>query len=344
LKLLYAGDALQAIGPAALIGGGALVALAGGMLFAAYEAGYFKDNLDSLGITVDDVKNKSIAQLAAEMNKLGNDYNTQVTSLQEYTSKTELAANGATLQAAALAATAKENDNFNTILAKSPALAQKFIDAATQAGISTSKWKAELADHSQKTRDANAAQQAYNELIDQGTAKVTAQNQALQQNIDMLSKAADAKIADSNAQYAQTDAVNSYYEAAVGAMGATKDTAAANETLGKALNAAESAILKAAEAHKKATGNAADYKAELEQVAGTLAPGSPLQVWLQQYIAGLHSTPSDVNTNMHLNENGVLGTLAQIRDQLNQIDGRVVTATVQIGSDITGGAAQLYAH
>lgn len=216
------------------------------------------------------------------------------------------AATGLVTMGKAMGDTSLSNDAFNKILDQSPALAQRFITAADNAGLSTSKWKKELQDHADQTRTSNAAQQAYNELVDQGTQKVTAQNIALQQNIDLLAKSANAKIADQQQQLAQTDAINAYTGAAVGAIAAGGQDAAANETLQKAMLGAESAILSAAAAHEKATGKAEDYKAELQQVAGTLNPGSPLAVWLNDYINTLNSTPADKSTTFHSNAGDII--------------------------------------
>jgi hypothetical protein len=50
------------------------------------------------------------------------------------------------------------------------------------------------------------------------------------------------------------------------------------------------------------------YKSKLEELAGTLAPGSPLRAQLDAYIAQLEAIPTDIHTNVRVTRTGDLLT------------------------------------
>lgn len=148
--------------------------------------------------------------------------------------------------------------------------------------------------------------------------------QAAEEQAAALTQLADATLAafNSELQYENaldqveessrevTDATNAH-AAAVRAGGEGSAAAvAAEEALGDALRGARGDYLSvAAAAVKKAEDEAAAsgstlnaqqktaiYRAELQNLAASLAPGSPLRAHLDQYIASLNSIPSTVNT------------------------------------------------
>lgn len=192
---------------------------------------------------------------------------------------------------------------FDKLLASDPSQAQRFIDALDQAGIKTGAYKDKLDKvttaeaqgkdatdrHAKSVADAGGAYQGT-------TTKIDEQIKKLDERTQTMDAANNAGLRVQTAALNLNDALTAQYDAFILSVQAGGQSATANEDLARQTIATKQAILEDAQAvreqvaaHYGGVAGSIAYKQELERLAGTMAPDSPLR----QYIEGLIN---DANT------------------------------------------------
>lgn len=312
-----------------------LAAVGAGLLAVTYAITDSGKSLDDYKITVAELKTESLPQLAQRLGDLETYFRGTNTESQQYAESGGAAALKAVRDQAAAADRAKEaHKEFLDTLGKSPEFAQKFIDAATKAGIKTADWKAELANHVQKTQEAQAAQELYNQKIDGVTTAITEQNIQLQKNIDLTKKQVDAALGSAQSDLRSADAMKALSDAGWVVAVTSGQDADANQRLQQATLDAIGATEAQIEAHRKAGESTELAKIQLEHLRDTLDPGSPLRAQLDAYIDQLNSVPATKGTQVYVSgtveANQALETL---RNNLEYMTGQPWPVIVQVTSE-----------
>ena len=222
--------------------------------------------------------------------------------------------------------------------------AEKLIDRAEAAGVAADK-VAELREITEGKRQTDitgrANQEQYNAELGVGadsaddmadstaglTEKLKAQKEAIEGVID-----ATLAQFDSNLGYRKS--IDETEGSLAGLLETQKEHGTNSEEYRDALMDAEGALLsqagaavKLAEDQARANGETLDaqakarvYRAELANLAASLAPGSPLRTQIEGYIADLDSIPAEVSTRLLADAGGSFGTLQQFLTYLDAIN------------------------
>lgn len=206
-------------------------------------------------------------------------------------------------------------------------VAQQFVDALAAEGEEVGELQKIIDDKmAADVAGAQASQlhaDAMAEALDPGAAlteEYQEQLDALNALIEGEHRQLDAVFSLFDAELAYKDQLDQTREAIAESATTTDDAKTANNEYEEALRSAEGAALDQADAalalYEKtaaasgATLSAAEkntiYKAELQKVADTLAPGSPLRVALEGYIARLNAIPLTISSTINFRTTGTI--------------------------------------
>lgn len=214
-------------------------------------------------------------------------------------------------------------------------------------GINTSlmdQYLARIAPHQKAANEAQHEGAVQAALL---TGSYEDQIEALDELQDKLNGVYDVTFAQIHAQEAQADALKDLTEKQQAAANAGYADAEANEAANRQLVVAEEAIIKAAaatrdkvQADQEALGATDAHKqavfaqiSQLGTLAATLEPGSPLRVFLEQYIERLKATEADRVAHVGVEiDPAALAALKILNDQLDALQRKGSTVV----PDITG--------
>jgi hypothetical protein len=200
--------------------------------------------------------------------------------------------------------------------------ARALIDPLAQAQLGIEILSGKQKEGTKAQTDYNSGKVTGSDIVHAATDAIKANSDALQKNHDVLLGTFNADLQYQQSVLSARDSVSSYNEAvkaltdAVQAYGPNSQQAKdATEAVAKAqLDAQQSALSEAAAAdqlHQKwneqagagytATDSLRNQRGALEQVAATLAPGSPLRTSLQGYIDQLNTQiPREITTHVRI--------------------------------------------
>lgn len=206
-------------------------------------------------------------------------------------------------------------DTIRDVANASPDMARKIIQAAEAAGVSGK----DLDRYRAIVRGVESGNRALENSFKGAADGANALQTEAQQIID-------ASLGLEGAQIGYNRAIERYVQVVTDANSSALDRQEAEFGVKQAID-------RVAQAALEQTGTTEGQIGALTLLMGTLDPGSPLQLYLQDYINKLGSVPSDIHTNITSNAADVAFWIAVLQERLNNLPREV---TIAINANPTG--------
>jgi hypothetical protein len=225
--------------------------------------------------------------------------------------------------------------------------AQRFVDFATEAGLAGDEVaKLQKIIDDKRGSDVQGAkdQETYRKEIEQTEPPVRDLTKALDDQVRAIEDVIQATIAQFDSNVAYRRSVDSVEDALTKVNEAQKEHGRNSEEYRDASLDAESALLDQADAAVRlyedtvqaaggtldASEKAAIYKVELERLAQTLSPRSPLRAQIEGYIGQLNEVPDQIRTSILVEAGGSFETVKELLAYLDAIASHSIVTHTQL--------------
>ena len=310
-------DTIKKVNVASLASKAPMLGFAGGLVAAAVAGKALSDSLHKdLGEVLDELANKSTAELVEGFDSASDSL-----------------------------------DQFRLLAEKDLVTATRLRNELREMGRDTTELDRIVDGHAETQRELNKDVEKATTAIEGATDATSDLTGEIEEETRALKDLLDATLAQFNADLRYQQQVNAtdeslaaYNESLAASTAAKGQDVDANEELERAtLDAAEAVLSQAAAAAEmavkqsglasetdRAVLSAATQKRELERVASTLAPDSPLRKQLEAYAARLGALPASKTTTIGALTGAAEGQLIKVKNLLDQLADKEISVDVAI--------------